>query len=106
MCDGRSGIGVDRRGQMSTITVCKEIDEANLAAVLLETTEKLEGAKAEIVLDLSCVRRIDCDALHALSDLAIKAEERSARVMLRGVDVDIYKALKLMKLTSQFAFVD
>jgi anti-anti-sigma regulatory factor len=65
---------------------------------LQEALEKLDSAKGELVLDFSSVRRIDSSELRALENLANVAEEKSVKVALSGVNVDVYKVLKLVKL--------
>jgi hypothetical protein len=37
--------------------------------------------------------------------LARVADEKAVKVALRGVNVDVYKVLKLVKLTRRFSFV-
>src|ERR1039458_4797910 len=48
------------------------------------------------------VRRIDSSELRALENLAKVAEEKSVKVALSGVNVDVYKVLKLVKLRWHF----
>lgn len=91
---------------MATIVVGLQIDETRLAASLQEVAEKLDTASREVVLDFSSVQRLDFAALCALRELARKAGEKSVKVVLRAVDVDVYKTLKLVKLTSQFSFAN
>jgi len=40
-----------------------------------------------------------------MESLAGRADEKAVKVVLRGVNVDIYKVLKLMKLAPRFSFV-
>lgn len=49
------------------------------------------------------VLRVDTGALRAIEELA---ELDSGKVSLRGVNVGVYKVLKLARLTSRFAFVN
>ncbi len=58
------------------------------------------------MLDFSSVRRIDSTALRALEEFARLADEKAVKVVLCGVNVDVYKVLKLVKLTRQFSFVN
>ncbi len=69
-----------------------------------EAVEQLGGAAEEIVLDFGAVARIDANAIRALEELAGLADERSVRVVLRGVNMDIYKVLKLVDLAARFGF--
>jgi anti-anti-sigma regulatory factor len=52
------------------------------------------------------VSRVDPAAVRALEDIARVADEKNVKVVLRGVNVDVYKVLKLMKLTRRFSFVN
>jgi anti-anti-sigma regulatory factor len=90
---------------MPALTVCRKVDETNLTANLHEVAANLDAADRELVLDFSSVRRTDSSALRALAELAGKAGEHSVKVTLRDVNVEIYKTLKLVKLTSRFSFV-
>ena len=82
------------------------IDEKRIVPDLQEAGKKLDGTEGEVVLDLSSVRRIDASALVAIEELARTAGEKSVKVALRGVNVDVYKVLKLVKLTNRFSFVN
>ena len=64
---------------------------------LQDALGKLDNAKGELVLDFSSVRRIDSSEVRALENLAKVAEEKSVKVALSGVNVDVYKVLKLVK---------
>ena len=59
----------------------------------------------DLVVDFSKVRRIDAAALREMDKLAGVADTHSVKVGLRGVNVDIYKVLKLVKLASRFSFL-
>jgi len=52
------------------------------------------------------VRRIDPSTLLALQAFAGTADKKAVKVVLRGVNIDVYKVLKLMKLTPRFSFVN
>jgi anti-anti-sigma regulatory factor len=73
---------------------------------LRDVTEKLEEAGSGVILDFSAVHRIDSATLRAMETLAIAAREKSIKPALRGVNVEVYKVLKLARLTSQFSFVN
>lgn len=90
---------------MSTKTVVLNIDEKRIVPVLQEAAGNFAGY-GETVLDFSSVRRIDSIALHTLEEFARVADDKAVRVLLRGVNVDVYKVLKLVKLTQRFAFVN
>jgi len=76
----------------------------NLLAALQEAREKLAGVAGELALDFSSVRRIDASAVQALKELAGAAQGKAVRVVLHGVDDDVYKVLKLVGLTTKFDF--
>ena len=91
---------------MATIAGLLKIDGGRVLAALQEATDKLNEAQGETVLDFSSVSRIDSAELRALEELARLADEKAVKVVLRDVSVDIYKVLKLMKLTQRFSFVN
>ena len=82
------------------------IDETRVIPALREAGKKLDGAEGEVALDFSSVQRIDSSALRAMEELACIADEKNVKVALRGVNVDVYKVLKLVKLTRRFSFVN
>ena len=82
-----------------------EIDGERVVQDLQAAREALDTAQNDVVLDFSSVRRIDPNALRAMEKLAGIADEKAVKVVLRGVNVDIYKVLKLVKLTSRFSFL-
>ena len=81
------------------------IEEERMVATLQEVAHGLDGSAGETVLDFSSVRRIDPSTLQALQDLVRVAEDKGVEVVLRGVNVDVYKVLKLVKLTQRFSFL-
>jgi anti-anti-sigma regulatory factor len=89
---------------MATIALLKTMEETRLLEELSDVAAKLTDADGEVVLDFSSVRRISPAALQALETLATKSEERKAEVVLRGINVNIYKVLKLARLSSRFTF--
>jgi anti-anti-sigma regulatory factor len=68
--------------------------------------EKLDDCGGEMVLDISSVRRLDAGSLASLEKVAAAADSKGVRVVLRGVDVDVYRVLKLVKLSARFSFVN
>jgi len=62
---------------------------------LQEALERLDSAKGELVVDFSSVRRVDSSELRALKNLTMAAKEKSVKLTLRGVSVQIHKVLKL-----------
>ena len=89
---------------MATNTVILKIDERQLIAMLRDAARKLEAAQGDTSLDFSSVRRIHPSVVQALEDLARVADEKGVKVELRGVNVDVYKVLKLVKLSRRFSF--
>jgi anti-anti-sigma regulatory factor len=89
---------------MTTIAEWYKMDGAHLGRSIDEVRERLSSTEAEVVLDFSAVPRIDTAGLQQLEKLAGAAEEKSAKITLRGVNVGIYKVLKLARLTSRFSF--
>jgi len=89
---------------MDSISVLLKIDGERVADALQEARGKLNAAQGEVVLDFSSVRRIDSHALRAMEALAGSADEKALKLVLRGVNIDIYKVLKLVKLAPRFSF--
>jgi anti-anti-sigma regulatory factor len=80
-----------------------KIDPERVSDCLQEL--KLDSARGETVLDFSLVRRVDAKAIHAMEELAGLADARAVRIGLRGVNVEIYKVLKLVRLVPRFSFM-
>ena len=93
------------RMTMTTVPVWHEIDGEHVADSLQETCDKLNGDAGNVSLDFSSVRRLDPGALRAMEALATLADQKSGKIALRAVSVDVYRVLKLMKLASRFSFV-
>jgi anti-anti-sigma regulatory factor len=85
-------------------TVSLKIDGELVAHALQEALANLDGAGGEVVLDFSSVHRIDPSALRAMENFAGAVDDKGAKVVLSGVNVDIYRVLKLMKLAPRFSF--
>jgi anti-anti-sigma regulatory factor len=90
---------------MAVIAVWLKVDEGRVVQALQEAEEKLDSVEGEVALDLSSVRRIDSNALRAMEEFAGIADSKGVRVVLRGVDVGVYKVIKLVNLASRFSFV-
>ena len=91
---------------MTMIDVWLEVDGNRVAQVLNEAAEKLDSAGGDVFLDFSAVRRIDPSGLRALEDFAGAADGKAVKVTMRGVNVDVYKVLKLARLSSRFSMVN
>jgi anti-anti-sigma factor len=89
---------------MEIADLALSIDEQDFVGSLEKARKSLEP-ESQLMLDLSSIRRIDSRGLRALQELVHQAEESKGKVVLRGVNVDVYKALKLARLTRIFSFV-
>jgi len=87
------------------IPVLFGVDGELVIEALQAAGDKLDCADGEVVLDFSAVRRIDPRALKAIESFAARAEEKTVKVVLRGVNVGVYKVLKLAKLAGRLTFV-
>ena len=90
---------------MATIAEWVRIDAERVIEGLEDAREMLDSANGELVLDFSSVCRIDPSAVRALQALAATADEKTVKVVLRGVNIEIYKVLKLVKLARRFSFL-
>lgn len=89
---------------MATNPVWLKMDGDDVLQALQKAGDKLGSAGGELLLDFSSVRRIAPGTLKAMEKLAGIAEEKAVNVGLHGVNVDIYKVLKLVNLTRRFTF--
>jgi anti-anti-sigma regulatory factor len=90
---------------MATVAVWQRIDEERVVLALQGAGERLDSAEGEVVLDFSSVRRVDASEVRAIEEFANTADDKAVKPALRGVNVDVYKVLKLVKLASRFSFV-
>jgi anti-anti-sigma regulatory factor len=92
--------------RMTTNALCIKLDPERVAAALRqEAVEAVSSVEGEVVLDFSSVLRIDPNVVGAMEELAGLADGKSIKVVLRAVNMDIYKVLKLVKLTRRFSFL-
>ena len=89
---------------MATIAVFLVVDEQHASAALQEAAGRLDDKGGEAVLDFSSVRRMDSSGLRALERFADAAAEKQVKIALRGVNVPLYRTLKLVKLAQRFSF--
>lgn len=80
------------------------LDDKTIASGLKNVVQNLKPEGEDLVLDFSSVQRIDSRTLAALQAIAHQADEIKVKVVLRGVNVNLYKTLTLMRLTRQFSF--
>lgn len=90
---------------MSKETKIHIIDAGNLAASLGEfanhlTTNESGGA----TLDLQDVARIDPQAVRLLTQIADTADQKNVELTVKGANIDVYRVLKLTKLSYRFQF--
>jgi anti-anti-sigma regulatory factor len=86
--------------------VSLKLNGADLVEALQAAGQKLEDMEGDLILDFSSVHRVSPAALSAMSDFVDTADERSVTVVLRGVNVDVYRVLKLARLTQRFSLVN
>jgi anti-anti-sigma regulatory factor len=91
---------------MTMIDEWVEVDGNRVAQVLNEAAEKLNNGGRDVYLDFTSVHRLDPSGLRALEDFAGAADEIAVKATLRGVNVDVYKVLKLARLSSRFSMVN
>jgi anti-anti-sigma regulatory factor len=89
---------------MATIAEFFKIDRDRVAECIHEAQMQLDTARDQTTLDFSSVLRISPKDLRAMEELADRADNQSVKVVLCGVNVDIYKVLKLIKLVPRFSF--
>ncbi len=85
--------------------VSLKLNGSDLIGALQAAGEKLEEMEGDLILDFSSVRRVTPAAVSAMSDFVDAADERSVNVVLRGVNVDVYRVLKLARLEQRFSLV-
>jgi anti-anti-sigma regulatory factor len=91
---------------MTTSAEVQKVNAEDVAQALKDIGEKLTGSESEMVLDFSSIWRIDTAGLRAFEDLAAVADGKTVKIALRGVNVDVYKVLKLARLTTRFSFLN
>ncbi|MDR3747976.1 MAG: STAS domain-containing protein [Acidobacteriota bacterium] len=90
---------------MTTVPAYLEIDADQVSESLQRVCEKLTASHDDVCLDFANVRRIGPDSLKVMEKLAGLAEEKAVKASLRGVNVNVYRVLKLARLTSRFSFL-
>jgi anti-anti-sigma regulatory factor len=91
---------------MANTGTIRKIEEKCMFSALREVGQDLHGTEGEIELDFSSVLRIDSSALGVMEELGSRAEDEGVRIVLRGVNPEAYKVLKLVKLARRFSFVN
>jgi anti-anti-sigma regulatory factor len=90
---------------MTMNAVLLKIDAECVAHSVQQACDNLDSGGREVALDFSSVRRIDPSALRAMEKLAGTADDKAVKVVLHGVDVKVYKVLKLVNLAPRFSFL-
>lgn len=89
---------------MARIAEWLNVKQEHIVSTLQDAGSKLDGAGGEVMLDFVSVHRIDSSALRAMEEFAGIADEKAVKVVLRGVNVHVYKVLKLVKLAPRFSY--
>jgi len=91
---------------MTTVNApdCVVVDKNRLPQSLAELRTLMDNGVREFIVDFSAVRRLDSAALRAMEELARAAEEKKVTITVRGVTVEIYKVLKLARISEHFRF--
>jgi anti-anti-sigma regulatory factor len=79
--------------------------QADLQVIQQEAVEKINSGQREVSLDFSSILRIDSNGVGAMERLAGLAADKSVKVVLHGVNLDVYKVLKVLRLTERFTFL-
>lgn len=79
-------------------------DSNQISTLVREAGNNLASGSGDVILDLTSVHRLDSTSLGRLLEFAKSAEEHHRRTLLRSVDPQVYKALKLLKATHSFVF--
>jgi anti-anti-sigma regulatory factor len=82
------------------------INNEGAAETLKQICGKLPANGGEVLLDFFFVQALPPAAIQALEELAGTAELMKVKVILRGVNVELYKVLKLSQLCDKFGFID
>jgi len=82
------------------------IDGEHVAQQLNDIREKLATEGPEVLLDFFLAQALDPTDLRALEELAASAEGESTKIVIRGINIEMYKVLKLAGLSEKFEFID
>ena len=90
---------------MARNSVCVNVNGQDVTRALQSAVDQRDDPGSELVLDFSSVKRLDPGAIRALEGLACKVNGDASKIALRGVNVDVYKVLKLSELSTRFSFL-
>ena len=93
---------------MSTTLKCSSfvIDGEHVAQQVIDIRAKLATEGPEVLLDFFLAQSLDPAGIRALEELAGAADIEHAKIVLRGVNIEMYKVLKLAGLSDKFTFID
>lgn len=86
------------------ISVLVKLEAHNAGPALEAECQRLDGGPGEAIIDLSALGRIDAGAVAGLEAFVRTAESKSVQVIFTGVNVDVYRVLKLVKLAAKVSF--
>ena len=88
------------------MTVLLKLVEGTAAGALQDALAGFDGAQGEAIVDFSAIPRVDAGAVEALDAFIREAEGKAIKVTLSGVNAEIYRVLKLVKLAPKVSFAD
>lgn len=91
---------------MATLSVMPKLETEHFVEILEDARKRLDSAEGEMIIDFSTVSRISPAAIGTLEELARLADAKAVRLVMRGVGVEVYKVLKLMKVASRFSYLN
>ena len=91
---------------MTTNGTWFKVNEKHTSQDLQADVNSIDRGDSELVIDCSELARLDTRAIATLEALSKKADEHRVKVVLHGVNVDVYKVLRLIKLAPRFSFTD
>lgn len=89
-------------------TACESIvvNGEHVAETLKEVRDSLPANGGEVLLDFFFVQTLDPAGIERLEELSATSQLLKVKVILRGVNVELYKVLKLSDLTDKFLFIN
>jgi anti-anti-sigma regulatory factor len=82
------------------------IDGEHIVQQLNDICRQLGSEGPEVLLDFFLAQTLDTEGIRALEELAAGAGNENAKVVLRGVNIEMYKVMKLAGLSDKFTFID
>ena len=86
------------------ISVLVKLEAHNAGPALEAECQALDDGPGEAIVDFSGLSRIDSSVVAGLEAFLRAAESKSVKVILTGVNVDVYRVLKLVKLAAKVSF--